>query len=188
MSTRFDDALRFAIKAHEGVTRKNNNIPFIIHPMEVATIASTISEDEDLLIACLLHDTVEDAGVTLTEIREKFGEKVMLLVSSETENKRRELLPEDSWRIRKEESLEELRNSELREVKILWLADKLANLRSFYRTYLQKGDDMWLNFHQRDPKQQEWYFQSVANYTKELEDTLAYKEYLDLMKKLFKGE
>ena len=47
---------------------------------------------------------------------------------------------------------------------------------------------MWLNFHQRDPKQQEWYFQSVANYTKELEDTLAYKEYLDLMKKLFKGE
>lgn len=188
MESRFDKALHFAIEAHKNVYRKSSNIPFIIHPMEVAVIASTITEDEDVLIACLLHDTVEDAGITLTQIRELFGERVMSLVAAESENKRREMLPEDSWTIRKEESLEELKNANDRNVKILWLADKLANMRSFYRLYLSKGDDMWLNFHQRDPKKQEWYYRSIAKYTSELKENLAYQEYVDLINKVFEGE
>ena len=72
----FNEALLFALKAHEGVTRKNSTNPFILHPMEVATIVASMTENIEVVIAALLHDTVEDAGVTLEEIADKFGVKV----------------------------------------------------------------------------------------------------------------
>ena len=182
----FNEALQFALKAHEGVTRKNSTNPFILHPMEVATIVASMTENIEVVIAALLHDTVEDAGVTLEEIADKFGVKVAMLVQSETEDKRRDILPEDSWYIRKEESLNVLRTTRDPEVKILWLADKLSNIRSFYRMHAVKGDDMWLDFHQRDPKMQQWYYRKVAAYTAELADTAAYHEYCFLLDRLFK--
>ena len=181
----FNEALEFALKAHDGVTRKASTIPFILHPMEVATIVASMTENKDVMIAALLHDTVEDAGVTLEEIADKFGVKVAMLVESETENKRRDILPEDSWAIRKEESLEVLKNAKEPDIKILWLADKLANVRSFYRLHEIKGDDMWQDFHQRDPQMQQWYYRKVADYTSELADTAAYQEYRYLLGKLF---
>lgn len=184
----FEDALDFAQKAHNGVTRKGNNMPFIIHPVEVAAIVASITEKQEVLAAALLHDTVEDADISLEEIEEKFGPRVKELVASETENKRREMLAEDSWQIRKEESLDELKNSDDRDVKILWLADKLSNMRSFYRLYQKKQEKLWEDFHQKDPRKQEWYYRSVAEYTNELKDTVAYKEYIDLIEKVFGGQ
>lgn len=183
----FNEALIFAQNAHKGVSRKSSNIPFILHPMEVACIASSISERQELLAAALLHDTVEDADVSLEEIKEKFGEKVAYLVETETEDKRRHLLPEDSWMIRKEESLEVLKNSDDLDVKILWLADKLSNIRSFYRLYLKKGDDLWNNFHQKDKNKQAWYYKKVYEYTSELKSSQAYEEYGVLLNKIFGG-
>ena len=58
MSKRFDEAVTFATAAHSGQTRKMQNIPYILHPMEVAAIASTMTECEEILMAALLHDTV----------------------------------------------------------------------------------------------------------------------------------
>ena len=55
----FNEALLFALKAHEGVTRKNSTNPFILHPMEVATIVASMTENIEVVIAALLHDTVE---------------------------------------------------------------------------------------------------------------------------------
>ena len=184
----FYDALEFAIKAHEGVVRKSVNTPFILHPMEVANIVASITENREVMAAAFLHDCVEDANIPIDEIREKFGDEVALLVESETEDKRRYMLPEESWQIRKEESLEILKNSDNINVKILWLADKLSNMRSFYRTYRKKGNDMWKDFHQGDPKKQEWYYRSVAEYTKELDNTYAYHEFNYLIDKVFGGE
>lgn len=184
----FNDALIFARDAHNGVTRKKSSVPFLIHPMEVATIVATISESQELLAAALLHDTVEDAEVSLEEIKERFGEKVYELVKSETEDKHRDMLPEDSWQLRKEESLEELKNSNSLEIKILWLADKLANMRSFYRAYIKKGSSLWEDYHQKDPSKQAWYYRKVLEYTNELSETMAYKELEQLVNLVFKGE
>ena len=186
--TLFNEALAFALKAHDGVSRKTRNIPFLLHPMEVAAIAATITEDSEVLAAALLHDTVEDAGVDIEEIRERFGEKVAFLVASETENKHRELLPEDSWYMRKKESLDRLKELDDRDVKILWLSDKLSNLRSFYRIYRKKKERLWEDFHQRDPKKQEWYYRTVYEYTKELSETHAYREYEELLNRMFGKE
>ena len=70
-------------------------------------IAGSMSEDQNLIAAAVLHDTVEDAGITMEEIGQRFGARVRQLVECETENKREDLPPEDTWQIRKEESLEE---------------------------------------------------------------------------------
>ena len=87
--TLFEEAVMFAVQAHSGMRRKKEEIPYILHPLEVATITSSMTTDERVLAAAVLHDTVEDTPVTIEEITEKFGKRVAELVSSETENKRK---------------------------------------------------------------------------------------------------
>ena len=79
MYERLNEAICFATACHAGQVRKLANTPYILHPLEVASIIGTITNDEDTMIAGLLHDTVEDAGVTFDEIREKFGLTVLLI-------------------------------------------------------------------------------------------------------------
>ena len=71
----FDKALQFAIKAHRGQKRKWTTIPYILHPIEVCAIVATLSDDDEVLSAALLHDTVEDTDVTMEDIRANFSEK-----------------------------------------------------------------------------------------------------------------
>ena len=127
-------------------------------------------------------------GITMDEICEKFGKRVMELVSSETENKRDDLPPEDTWFIRKEESLEKLKNTEDIEILMLWLGDKLSNIRAIYRDYLLEGDAVWQKFHQSDINVQAWYYRSIMKYTERLSNTLAWREYKTLVKLLFGAE
>ena len=76
-------AIDFATQAHEGQKRKSGE-PYIIHPLAVMNILREWGMDEDTVIAGVLHDTVEDTGVTLDEIKEKFGETVAFLVDGVT--------------------------------------------------------------------------------------------------------
>ena len=187
MENLIDRAAIFAIKAHSGAKRRRCDCPYIIHPFEVATVAASMTNDEEILAAALLHDTVEDADVSIEEIGEKFGERVMKLVRSETEDKRADRPPEETWKIRKEESLRMLEKGD-RSVKILWLSDKLSNMRSFYRDHMELGDAFWKNFHQKDVKMQEWYYRTIAEHVSELSDTAAYEEYTRLLEQVFGGK
>ena len=172
-----EQAVQFAVDAHQGMIRKSAGMPYILHPLEVACIAGTMTTDREVLAAAVMHDVVEDTGHTLEEIRERFGECVADLVASESENKRPELPSSETWRIRKEESLAELEVSG-REVQIIWLADKLSNMRSFYRSYLKHGKALWEKFNMKDTAQQAWYYDTIARLTRdELGETLAWKEY-----------
>ena len=184
-----NEAIVFAVKAHDGMRRRKGNAPYILHPMEVAALVGTMTDDWNVIAAAVLHDVVEDAGITIEEIEEKFGKRVRELVESETENKREELPPEETWRIRKEESLEVLKNTDDVDVMILWLSDKLANLRAVYRDWKIEGDAVWQRFHQTDTKVQAWYYRSVLNYTERLSNTSAWMEYQTLVELVFgKGE
>lgn len=180
-----EKAMIFAVQAHEGAYRKTGNVPFILHPMEVVCVASTLTDDLDVLAACVLHDVVEDTDVTIEEVTENFGDRVGYLVACETEDKRHDQNARDTWMIRKMESLEVLKNTKDMDVKIMWLADKLANMRSFYRLHQQEGDQLWLRFHESDPKKQEWYYRSAQENLTELKDTAAYEEYNHLMNEVF---
>ena len=182
-----DRAIVFATKAHSGTFRKKDGIPYILHPMEVASIAGGITTDEEVLTAALLHDTVEDTNVTLDTIKSQFGDRVAALVASETEDKRRDRSPAETWMQRKMESLAALRNAVDPGVRVLWLSDKLANMRSFARQYEKEGDRMWKDYNQTDPAQQAWYYRTIEALTSDLKDTNAWKELRALNARVFGG-
>ena len=70
-TTFFDEAVKFALEAHHGTERRGKGYPYLIHLMEAATIVATITNDQEMLAAAILHDTVEDTDVTLEQIRER---------------------------------------------------------------------------------------------------------------------
>ena len=182
------EAIAFAVKAHDGMRRKKSDSPYILHPMEAAVIVGTMSEDQNLIAAAALHDVVEDAGITIEEIEQRFGKRVRELVESETENKREELPPSDTWRIRKEESINVLKNTDDIAVLMVWLGDKLANMRSIYRNFKAEGVQMWQKFNQSDVAEQAWYYRSIVKLTERLSNTSAWLEYKTLTELVFGEE
>lgn len=182
---KFNEAVKFATDQHAGQLRKMSHIPYILHPMEVAAIIATMTTDEDVMIAGLLHDTIEDCGTDPRLIKEKFGARVSALVQSETEDRLSDRPPAETWRQRKEESLLFLEHTKERDVKILWLADKLSNIRSFYRGYLKDGDGIFAGLNQKDPAMQGWYYKTIAELLSELSEYPAYAEYTELVSKIF---
>lgn len=183
MSNIFEKAVVFALKAHEGQLRKDGGV-YILHPLEVAAIVGTMTNDLEVLSAAVLHDTVEDTPVTAQDILDNFGEKIAELVAHETENKRPEQKASDTWKIRKAESLAVLRDSGI-ESKIIWIGDKLSNVRSLSRDYDRIGVAVFGRFNEKDPKEQYWYHSTVLEYTKELSNEPAYKEYHRLVHHIF---
>lgn len=183
--TVFEEAIIFAVRAHQGMIRKNES-PYIAHPLEVAAICATLTTDPEVLAAAVLHDTVEDTDVTPEEIRAKFGDRVADLVASETENKHPEMPREASWRLRKEESLRMLEQATDPGVRILWMGDKLSNIRSFYRRHL-RGIPIWDGFNQKDPAQQAWYYRTIVSLLSDLKDSEAWQELNYCIEAIFKG-
>ena len=182
------EAIAFAVKAHDGMRRKKSDAPYILHPMEAAVIVGTMTDDQNLIAAAALHDVVEDTNITINEIEVRFGSRVRELVESETEDKRADLPPESTWRIRKEESLSVLKNTNDIAVLMVWLGDKLANMRAIYRDFKVEGEAMWQRFNQKDVNQQAWYYRSIVKLTERLSNTSAWIEYKTLTELVFGKE
>lgn len=172
-----EEAIIYATIMHQGKVRKFGNSPFILHPLEVAQILSTMTDDQEVITAGILHDIVEDTDGTLEEIEKRFGKRVADLVSSESEKKYPGENKKDTWKRRKEESLQQLQNSQDIGVKMLWLADKLANIRSLAAVYSERGESLWDALHQNDPAMHRWYYQTMAETVElSLNKTGAFKE------------
>ena len=182
------EAITFAVKVHDGMRRKKSDSPYILHPLEAAVIVGTISDDQNIIAAAVLHDVIEDAGITIEEVEIKFGKRVKELVESETEDKRADLPPSDTWRIRKEESLRVLKNTDDIDVLIVWLGDKLANMRSIYRDFKVEGVQIWERFNQKNVDEQAWYYRSIVTLTERLSNTSAWIEYKTLTELVFGKE
>ena len=182
------EAIMFAVAAHDGMRRKKSETPYILHPMEAAVIVSTMTDDQNLIAAAALHDVVEDAGITIEEVEAKFGKRVRELVASETEDKRADLPPASTWRIRKEESLSVLKNTDDIAVLMVWIGDKLSNMRAIYRDFKVEGNAMWQRFNQNNVEEQAWYYRSIAKLTERLSDTSAWLEYKALTELVFGKE
>ena len=185
--TVFEKALAFAVKKHEGQIRKRNGTPYILHPCEAAAIAATITGDPEILAAVMLHDILEDTDTSPEELEHEFGPRITRLVLEETEDAHASMSRSQSWLQRKKDSLEQLHQTKEPAVRIMWLSDKLSNIRSFYRLHLEEGDAMWEHFNQKDKKLQEWYYREVVSEMSGLSDTLAYREYVWLVDIIFGG-
>jgi len=123
-------ALEFAIEKHEGQTRRSGE-PYVIHPIAVARLCAELHMDAPTLAAALLHDTIEDCGVTAEQLRSKFGPDVTLLVEGATKI---EQLPDRALDTEQADA-ETLRKMFLAmaedvRVVIVKMADRLHNMRT----------------------------------------------------------
>lgn len=185
LTKKLDQAIIFAVHAHTNDKRKSTNIPYIVHPLEVLSIVSTMTTDENILSAAVLHDVVEDTSYTIEDIENKFGKMVATYVADESENKREDLPASQTWKIRKEESIAHFKTASIG-AKMIALGDKLSNLRSMIRDYDKIGDELWQRFNQKDKNEHAWYYKSICEIiSKDLSDQDACKEFQFLVKKLF---
>lgn len=180
-----DKAICFAVEKHSGQVRKLANSPYILHPMEVAAIVGTMTDSREVMAAAVLHDTVEDTDATIEEIEENFGRRVALLVMTETEDKREDRPPAETWELRKVETLLILENTRDLDVKMMWLGDKLSNMRSYARTYRTQGHSFWQSFNQKDPAKQAWYYSTIVKALADLKGYAAYEEFVALVNYVF---
>lgn len=180
-----DRAIVFAVKAHANTERRGKGYPYIVHPLEAVEIVATMTPDQELLAAAALHDTVEDTEVTVEQLRAEFGERVASLVADESDVMPEGMTEEDSWHQRKQATIDRLSKAS-HDAKMVALGDKLSNMRAIARDYDEIGDALWNRFHTNDPKEHEWHYRGLADALRELEDTVAYKEFESLINKVFK--
>ena len=183
-SSMVDRAICFATKAHSGVVRKGTKIPYIAHPLEAMAIVGSITDDQELLSAAVLHDVVEDAGVNVADIRTEFGDRVAALVDSETDSEVPGMSHIDSWQIRKQAAIDHLAAAS-RDVKIVALGDKLSNMRAMLLHYHEQGEQVWQRFNQKDPACHAWYYRQLVKSLSSLSDTDAFQEFAALVDQVF---
>ena len=164
--TKVEKAVVFATKAHAGAVRKGTDSPYILHPMEAMAIVTKFTDDEDVLAAAVLHDTVEDTNVTIERLEKEFGPRVAKLVASVSEDKKKSLPAETTWKERKQETIDSLKKAD-RDTRLLCLGDKLSNLRDMCNDYAFIGDELWDRFNQKDKHLHEWYYKEIYKLLKE---------------------
>lgn len=173
-------AIAFAEMAHDGQFRKGTKRPYIVHPMEVGEIVATLTSDEEIISAALLHDTIEDCkGITREVLAREFSERVAALVDQESEDKSK------SWFERKSSTIAHLKRASY-EVRMIGLADKLSNIRDIDRDYPVVGEDLWNRFRMKDKNIIGWYYKGVRESLREgFEEEEAFQEYSGLVDKNF---
>lgn len=176
-------ALYTAAKAHKNQFRKGNkDIPYIVHPVEVAMILKENDMPEDLIIAGLLHDTLEDTPITEEEIELEFGKRILELVLGASERlEERETTP---WKTRKTHTIEYLANAP-KDIKKIACADKLANIRSILRDYEIIGEKLWERFNEKNPLEQKWYYEGLVKSLEDLNEFEMYIEFKNSVEILF---
>lgn len=140
LNKRIDKAIKFTVRAHKNQVRKTEkDIPYAYHPISVGFILREAGFSEDVVIAGILHDTIEDTETNDQDIEENFGKKVRELVESVSEDKN---LPYEERKKRYLETV--LAGTE--ETKAISIADSLQNLHCLIETVSQRGQEVWKNF------------------------------------------
>lgn len=174
---RMHNAIIFAAKAHEGQVRKGTSMPYIVHPMEVMKILTDNKCDETVIIAGLLHDTLEDTSTKPEDIAKNFGQEVLDLVKSESEDKTK------SWQERKQTTIDNLADAST-EVQLICCADKLSNIISIYTDKMAIGDKVFDRFN-ATKDQIKWYYQKIAKALTKIDDYKMKKDLINFINIVF---
>src|ERR1700722_2934059 len=165
LTRRFAAAFALAWAVHGDQFRKKTGIPYMAHVMSVSALAMEHGADEDVAIAALLHDTVEDSedgAATLGVIEDQFGERVARIVLACSDAVAVPGQPKPPWRERKERYLQHLDADADEDVLLVSACDKVHNSSAILEDLRTEGDVVWQRFTVTDPKQQLWYYTSVA--------------------------
>jgi (p)ppGpp synthase/HD superfamily hydrolase len=144
LGPRLQRAFRYAAEKHAGQTRKQSAVPYLSHLMAVASLVLEAGGDEDMAIAALLHDVVEDCGgmPRLREVRKQFGSRVAKIVEGCTDSFSE---PKREWMERKKGYLREVKHADAK-TRLVSASDKLHNVRTILADYRQDGEAIWTRF------------------------------------------
>ena len=166
LTPRFTQAVDYARQVHVSL-RKGTQVPYMAHLLGVASLVLgetghvPFPVDEEMAIAALLHDAVEDEGglPRMRDIEAKFGKEVAQIVDGCTDSFEEDADRKQEWEQRKSSYIERLWN-EPPGTLLVSIADKLYNARAILEEYRQIGSEVWKRF-KRGRKQQLWYFDEL---------------------------
>lgn len=176
-SMQVHNAVIFAAQKHAGQFRKGTDIPYITHPVQVMQILTENNCPENVIVAGILHDTLEDTDTTPAEIEQLFGADVLEIVSAESEDKTK------TWQERKQATIDALRD-ESAAVQMVACADKLANVRAIYSDMQVIGDAVFNRFNAPREKLA-WYYKSIAQNLSKLSGTQMLRDYIEITNLVF---
>jgi (p)ppGpp synthase/HD superfamily hydrolase len=160
LGIRLQRAFRYAAEKHEGQARKQTAVPYLSHLMAVASLVLEAGGDEEMAIAALLHDVVEDCGgmPRLREIRQQFGARVARIVEGCTDSFGD---PKPEWIERKRDYLREVKHADA-ETRLVSASDKLHNVRTILADYRQDGEAIWPRFSGKKEGTL-WYYRALSD-------------------------
>ncbi len=165
-------AVEIATEAHKTQKRKGTDIPYIVHPLTVGIFLAKAGCSDDVVVAGIMHDTVEDTDMTVEDVEKIFGKKIADIVAQCSEPPQEE----KDWEERKLHTIQLLENAPI-EVKQVIAADKLANIKSISADLERIGQDVWKKF-KRGKEKQKWYYSSILKaLSKDLSDPALKKLY-----------
>jgi (p)ppGpp synthase/HD superfamily hydrolase len=166
LTERFAAAFTFAWEVHGRQLRKKTRVPYIAHVMAVCSLALEHGADEDVAIAALLHDTIEDSedgAATQRRIGQDFGPRVAAIVTACSDTIAVPGEPKPPWKERKERYLHHLAEDADQDALLVSACDKVHNAGSILTDLRAEGDQVWERFTVPDPHEQLWYYSSVTS-------------------------
>ena len=161
LTEKIAQALALAVEAHNGQKRKGTNVPYLAHPMGVASIALDHGADEEQAMAALLHDAVEDGGSHYAKrIREQFGGRVADIVEGCTDGVPDSSGKKEAWKPRKERYISHLQKA-TEDVLLVSGTDKLHNARAIVEDLLRIGPAVFDRF-TATQEQTIWYYETLS--------------------------
>lgn len=161
LTERISQALALAVQAHDQQVRKGTQVPYVAHPMGVASIALDFGADEDQAIAALLHDVLEDGGPQFASvIEQRFGKRVLSLVEGCTDGVPNASGEKAPWAERKKAYLAHLAEADPA-VLLVSGADKLHNARAILSDLQTIGPAVFDRF-AAGKEGTLWYYRSLA--------------------------
>jgi (p)ppGpp synthase/HD superfamily hydrolase len=180
-----DLAIEVAAKAHQNQVRKGTDIPYITHPLAVGIILAKAGCSDEVIVAGILHDTLEDTPTTPDYIQETFGPRVASIVKGASEPDR-----SLTWEDRKRHTIKYLKTAPL-EIRLVACADKLHNMRTIASDYVEIGETLWERFN-RGKDAQKWYYQGLVQALRDDSADEAYqilhREFAQEVSKVFGNE
>ncbi len=181
MEDRVFEALEFAAECHRGQYRKGTRIPYIVHPVSMVRFLARVGAPEDVLAAAALHDVVEDTEATLDQVRERFGDRVAELVEGASETDKSQ-----TWRERKEATVQAARQTDDAELTVLKCVDKLDNLSDIREDRELVGEKIWERF-KADKANQVWYYGTLSRIFSEKLAGTGYEPLAQQMAAVYEG-
>lgn len=153
-------AIKFVVEAHEGQYRKGSELPYVVHLMNVMQILHDNNCSEEVVVAGILHDVLEDTVVTLEELTLKFGWQISSIVEGVSEPEIVGVDRSTSWKERKKHTLTYLSQEATLDQLLVSCADKLDNAKSIKKDFDRMGDALWKRF-RAGKKEQSWYYNNL---------------------------